>query len=820
MSRTCYFTIAALLYGISLRDKIGVMRWALAAILLACTAWGQTVALSSLTPQGLVTYPAGQKYAPASETVMIGGQKWAVVRFIGMSDVTYAIPAGMTSFHALLIYDPRNVIPAPTGDPADNQFRVRVLLDGSIASETPLDASMPPVQISVSLGSAQTLSVASLCQFSGGDFFLANAVFDTGVAPAPVPLYVPASGTGYVDAAPLERQALFKVYRPGETVALTLYYAGGPLSNPGPAQIHLHVTPEAAWLAPSDVTLPVDLTNGGTATWQAPYTQGPAQLEIDAQVSGAQVWQRSVRIAIAPALDLSTVGDSTFNIHTSWNSWPTLLDDFASLYNGKWGRILLDWQAIESMPGTYDFSGADRLVASYLAQNMRILAILGERWPAWSGSPGSSYDAAWARFVAAAVARYQGKIAVYDLFNEVDVKENTWVQAGLKNPDLPLLSAGIGAVRASDPAARIVCCSTGTYDWMNYQKRLADAGILAAVDVASHHPYPTLGEAPEIPDGLLNHLGDMDELGAVSGLPVWFTEENWILGPAGASGIADPTLTEHDQARYTVRANLLSFARGVPYFLHSPFEQTQRPELHLDTLAAHAQAAAFFAGVASATLLTPAPGVYGVTASSGDTMLGALWTARGTARVAMAGYDAIQFFDMYGNAIGPDPANLPLSEDPIYFSAAAAAALQVTVAPLAPAFTAMLSPDQWQRNKTAQYQLTDEVLQVTSSATAVYDHMLESAPIPVQPGACYVFQADVKLTAGSAGFEAVDAATGQGVTHGVVLQYSAMGVTRPAQLWIETGTAQSIQILFYASNAFQPKMSQLEISNPQFAPCP
>ena len=786
------------------------MGCALLAMLFASAAMGQTVALSSLAPQSLVTYPAGQKYAPAPENVTIGSQKWAVVRFIGMSDVTYAVPSGMRSFHALLLYDPRNAIPAPTGDPTNNVFRVRVLLDGVVASETPLDSSMPPVQISVSLGSAKTLSIASLCQFSGGDFYLADAAFDTANTPPPVPLYMPANGAGYVDAAPLERQALFKVYRPDETVPLALYYTG----QAGPAQIHLRVTPEAAWLTSSDVTLPVDLTSGGTAIWQTPSTQGAAQLEIDAQVSGATVWQRSVRIAIAPALDLTTIDDSTFNIHTSWNSWPTLLDDFASLYNGKWGRILLDWQAIEATQGTYDFSGADRLVESYLAQNMRIMAMLGERWPAWSGSPGADYDTAWARFVAAAATRYQGKIAVYDLFNEVDVKENTWAQQGLVDADLPLLNAGIAALRTSDPNARIVCCSTGTYDWMNYQERLANAGILAQVDVASHHPYPTLGEAPEVPDGLLNHLGDMDELSAVSGLPVWFTEENWILGPAGASGITNPALTEHNQAQYVVRANLLSFARGVPYFLHSPFEQTQRPELHQDTLAAHAQAAAFFAGATSPSLLTPAPMSMASLPTVGDATLGALWTASGTAQLALSGYDATQFFDMYGNAIGPDPANLPVSQDPIYFSAAAPASVQVTVAPSTPAFAAMLSPDQWQRNKTAQYQLTGDVLQVTSAATAVYDHMLESAPIPVQPGACYVFQANVQLTAGAAAFVAVDAASGQAITHSVDLQYSAMGVTRPAQLWIQNGTSLSMQILFSASNAYQPKTSQLKISNP------
>jgi hypothetical protein len=809
------------------------MRYALVFLAVAGIAPGQSVSLASLQPQGLRTYPAGENYMPASEAVKLDTRTWPAVRFIAMSEVTYAIPPGMRSFNALVINDAsRNVIPAPTGDPTGNEFRVRLMLDGAIASESEVDDATPPEQISISLGGAQTLTVSSVCEFSGGVFFLANAAFSAADATPPNPRYLPASSAGYVDASPLGRQALFKVYRPGETVPLTLTYAG----TAAPAQVHLLVTPEAAWLPSSEVTLPVDLASGGGANWQVPATRGPAQLEIDAQVNGATVWQRSVRIAIAPELDVATIGDSTFNVHTSWDSWVTLFDDYASLYNGKWGRILLDWQAIEATQGTYDFSGADALVASYQAQNMRILAMLGERWPAWSGSPGASYDAAWARFVSAAAARYRGKIEAYDLFNEVDVKENEWIQQGLVDADLPLLSAGIAAVRAADPGARIVCCSTGTYDWMNYQNRLATHGILAAVDIASHHPYPTLGEAPEIPDGELNHLGDMDELAAVSGLSVWFTEENWILGPAGASGITDPALTEHDQARYVVRANLLSFARRVPYFVHSPFENEERPELHEDTLATHAQAAAFFAGATPLPLQTPAPDLYVVTAfdggpSRGDparhrggeqpsAILGALWTTRVSAQVKLTGYGQIEFFDLYGNPIGPDAASLSLSGDVVYFKATAPPAVQVIAAPAEPAFTPLASPDQWQRNRTVDYQMTNGVLYVASAATAVYDHLLESAPIAVAPNACYVFQANTRVTAGAVEFEAVDAATGNGIIHAVTLQYAATGKTYPAQLWITTGNSTSIEILFSAANAYLPAQSQLEVSTPQMAPCP
>jgi hypothetical protein len=787
------------------------------ALLAAAPALAQSVALSSLTPISLVTHPAGQNYAPAANSVTVGTRKWNALRFIGMSDVTYAIPSGMRSFSATIIWGPTNHIPAPTGDPTDNQLRVRLLLDGAIAHESCLDDVKPPEQISIELNGAQTLDVSSLSQFSGGVFYLANAVFQATDAVPPSPVFLPDSGAAFLDAAPLPRQALFHTYHQGETVPLTLYYNG----MPAVADVRITVTPEAAWLDPVENEFQIDLTSTPAATWQAPNEQGPAQLEIAVDIGGNTVFTRSLRIAVAPAVDLSTISDASINIHTNWNSWLTLLDDFANLYNPKWGRILLDWQAIEATTGTYDFSGADQLVASYNQQNIRIMAMLGERWPSWAGNPGPAYNAAWAKFVAAAVARYRGKIDAYDLFNEVDVKQNTWVGLGIPDQDIPLLQGGINAVRASDPNVILVCCSTGTYDWMNYQKKLADAGILAQVDISSTHPYPTLGQPPEVPDGLLNHLSDADELLAVSAKQPWFTEENWILGPPGASGVTNPNLTEHDQARYTVRAGFLAVARGMKYFLHSPFEQTQRPELHLDTLAAYAQAASFFATASSVALATPWPDLWVLTANDpfGYT-IGAVWTTGPSGGLALTGESWIELLDMYGNPYGADPSNLTVVQDPVYFFSPSPVSVQSANAPAEPNFVALPTPDKWKQNKTAQYAYADGVMQVTSGPAAVYDHMLDSPAIPVEPNTCYIFQANAKLDGGAAQFIPDDAATGANLAHGIYLQYSALGLTRPAQTWFNSGKSTAVTMVFSAANGAAPKQSQIELSQPQMATCP
>src|SRR5208283_2849748 len=114
-----------------------------------------------------------------------------------------------------------------------------------------------------------------------------------------------------------------------------------------------------------------------------------------------------------------------------------------------------------------------------------------------------------------------------------------------------LLKDGLQAVRQADPRAKTVCCSSQVSDWLPYDKRLFDAGLLGAIDVVSLHAYPTW--APEQPDGFLSYFDGLDKLQQLIGSygvrkPVWNTESNWIVGPEGGAGIRNSHLTEHDQA--------------------------------------------------------------------------------------------------------------------------------------------------------------------------------------------------------------------------------------------------------------------------------
>src|SRR5216684_3692418 len=151
------------------------------------------------------------------------------------------------------------------------------------------------------------------------------------------------------------------------------------------------------------------------------------------------------------------------------------------------------------------------------------------------------------------------------------------------------------------------------------------------------------------------------------GNQIWSTEANWILGARGAPSVNAPDIDDHTQAEWVVRANLLSFAWGSPYFLHMPFFHGNHPQLHFDALAGYAHMASWFSGSTGQRLLVLGPDVFAVVANKSG-QVGAIWASAPGAVVKLTGRTALSFFDFYGNPINVSADHLQVSTSPIYFS--------------------------------------------------------------------------------------------------------------------------------------------------------
>ncbi len=249
-----------------------------------------------------------------------------------------------------------------------------------------------------------------------------------------------------------------------------------------------------------------------------------------------------------------------------------------------WIRQQLPWEQVEPEAkgryvdpkfGVSTWAKFDAIVADAQALDMRLLLRLdtSPRWAlpqdAFDGmGPPVRYADYW-DFVGAVAARYRGRVAAYQVWNE----PNLAIEWGRRPPDpaayARLLRGAAERIRSADPGALIVLASLAptltdnaeAQDDLRYLQALYDAGARGSFDVLGVQAYGLRGgpddprvdrsdvtfSRPTLVRDLMVRNGDSDRL-------VWATEVGWNVNPPTFAeqrfGRVTPTL----QARYTVRA--------------------------------------------------------------------------------------------------------------------------------------------------------------------------------------------------------------------------------------------------------------------------
>ena len=738
--------------------------------------------------------------------------------------VTYRIPAGALSFSVVLqSADASKADLAPARQAANlNHLRVRFGIDGKVAVDTIVDESTPPESYSMPLSGAKTLSIQLDQQVTGGEIYLRDAAFSTQPVQAISSSHILPSGMAYANLGAEARQIAFYDYHPGESVPVRVEFSGAAER----ADVALNISPLYGGKG-SLISLPVILhtyanKSIGISEWKVPAILGPATLGLQVSVTGRQVYSQSERISISKPVDLSAIGESTFGVHCSSSGTPFLQDDFAGLWGAKWARVFLRWEQIETQQETYDWSKIDYVVESYRQQHMFILGVMGEVPPKWVGDPATQMPAAYEKFVKAALEHFRGKIQYWDVYNEIDSKYYRAMGFDLNSApkgDINVLRQEMEDIHHFDPSLVKVCCSTGGTEWLQYDKRLFDAGLLSLIDVVSMHPYQA--GPPENSDNGLNYVETVRRLqGLVStfGLqkPVWSTEANWLIGTPGTQGVTAPDVTEHEQSEYVVRVNLLSLGLNVPYFLHSPFYTSLHKDVMVDALSSYAAMASTLSGAKNAKLLQLPDGLYGVSASTRAGTVVALWSNLSkSVTVHIAGLSHMTIQDMYGNAIATtsDPV---VSGAPIYVTGEGVP--EVTAPRVSPAGGALPDPRKWTARAGSHVEATSGGIHVTSSV-AKYDMQVESPVFAVSPNSCYVIRPDLVLHHGGIGVAITDPDTHKNLT--VQFMYAATGNDRYSPvIRVETKEDTHLQVRIQAANSANPDVSEFDFSGSQISRCP
>jgi hypothetical protein len=232
---------------------------------------------------------------------------------------------------------------------------------------------------------------------------------------------------------------------------------------------------------------------------------------------------------------------------------------------------------IEPVKGTFDFAAYDRLVNEAQARGVRLLGMMGYGAP-WS-NPASNGDdmfppnpSDFADFARATAARYQGKVAAWEIWNEPNNGFRFWKPTLSGDPAAygALLKEAHRGVREGDPAVPVVSGGTvftpqlieGAMDWLP-KVYAAHPDLGASYEIAGVHTYafyppqraPELGAGndPPLQDKLRMHAWLLDKSGA-GDKPMWITELGWPVYDAVDAAV---------QARFLVRATILAAQAGA-----------------------------------------------------------------------------------------------------------------------------------------------------------------------------------------------------------------------------------------------------------------
>ena len=171
-------------------------------------------------------------------------------------------------------------------------------------------------------------------------------------------------------------------------------------------------------------------------------------------------------------------------------------------YSASFIRVDLKWANVETVAGTYDFTYYDTLMASALNHGLRPILILDYGNPLYDSANAPADDptrAAFVNFTTAAVTRYKGIGAIWEIWNEPN-EDKFWKPAASVNDYVTLSNLVCQDIRSIAPDEWIMGPGLSGID-LPFLESCFQQGVLQYWDAVSIHPYRSL-QIPEtaLPD--------------------------------------------------------------------------------------------------------------------------------------------------------------------------------------------------------------------------------------------------------------------------------------------------------------------------------
>lgn len=222
------------------------------------------------------------------------------------------------------------------------------------------------------------------------------------------------------------------------------------------------------------------------------------------------------------------------------------------------------WPDLEPTKGQWRFGVLDKSVEMAEAHHTEVMLTLGftPQWASarpqesvgynrgWAAEPTDIED--WIVFVRTVATRYKGRITIYEIWNEANLKTHYWT--GSVEQMVSLVRTAHDVIKTIDPTAVIVSPSATTVYGLPWLSEFLSRGGGQYVDVIGYHFYVTPGP-PEAMVELVEKVKQVMRANGVGNKPIWNTESGWL--PPG------PPIPENIGAAYLARSYILLWAEGV-----------------------------------------------------------------------------------------------------------------------------------------------------------------------------------------------------------------------------------------------------------------
>lgn len=244
----------------------------------------------------------------------------------------------------------------------------------------------------------------------------------------------------------------------------------------------------------------------------------------------------------------------------------------------QWLRVHIDWSAIESVKGVYDWAYADRWINGARDRGLQVLGLIVNT-PVWARehgapiySPPTSSDD-FRDFVTAVVKRYQARITHWEVWNEPNLPRFMGFTDLRPRKYVDLLKVAYPAIKLIQPQGTVIAAglspAVGVDAPPNFVNDMYIAGAKGYFDALAMHPYVYPGGIAADPFNSWSDIARVHDVMTANGdgdRKIWMTE----MGAPTASA-TDEAVSEDEQASQIVDvlASLTDTGYSGPAFIYS-----------------------------------------------------------------------------------------------------------------------------------------------------------------------------------------------------------------------------------------------------------